>query len=256
MIELKKEQLHIIVPICNKSKEVLIRSAMEGKMGRIFVSAPEEPSCCLVVTGDFAYLIGIPPNGKTGVDLREQLYDSCGHRFLVPENERWEAWLEENLDVPFRRVTRYALKQPEQGFEKETLQSYIKQIPKDYEIVKMDDQLYQEALEEEWSRDFCSNYRDCRHFMEEGLGYAAKKEGKLASGCAAYGISSNMMEIQVQTKKEHQRQKLALACSAAFLLDCMEHGICPNWDAANLQSVGLAEKLGYQFDEEYMVYQL
>lgn len=51
-------------------------------------------------------------------------------------------------------------------------------------------------------------------------------------------------------------QGLALACSAAFLLECLEKGIIPNWDAVNLQSVGLAEKLGYVYDREYQVYQL
>ena len=51
-------------------------------------------------------------------------------------------------------------------------------------------------------------------------------------------------------------QGLALACSAAFLLECLERNIIPNWDAANLKSVGLAEKLGYIYDQEYQVYQI
>ena len=65
-----------------------------------------------------------------------------------------------------------------------------------------------------------------------------------------------MMEIEVDTRKDCRRQGLALACSAAFLMECLEKGIVPNWDAANLQSVGLAEKLGYVYEKEYRVYQL
>ncbi|WP_136605587.1 GNAT family N-acetyltransferase [Paenibacillus dokdonensis] len=30
----------------------------------------------------------------------------------------------------------------------------------------------------------------------------------------------------------------------------------PNWDAANLESVSLAEKLGYQLEREYEVYSI
>ena len=65
-----------------------------------------------------------------------------------------------------------------------------------------------------------------------------------------------MMEVEVGTRKDYRRQGLALACSAAFLLECLDRGIYPNWDAANEQSVGLAEKLGYVFHREYQVYQL
>ncbi len=65
-----------------------------------------------------------------------------------------------------------------------------------------------------------------------------------------------MMEIQVATRREYCRQGLALACSAAFLLECLQKDIIPNWDATNQQSVDLAEKLGYMYEREYQVYQL
>ena len=64
------------------------------------------------------------------------------------------------------------------------------------------------------------------------------------------------MEIQVDTRKDFRRQGLALACSSAFVLECLEKKLIPNWDAANQQSVELAEKLGYMFEREYQVYQL
>lgn len=64
------------------------------------------------------------------------------------------------------------------------------------------------------------------------------------------------MEVQVKTKKEYRRQGLALGCSAAFLLECLEKDIIPNWEATNQQSVELALKLGYIYDREYQVYRL
>lgn len=36
----------------------------------------------------------------------------------------------------------------------------------------------------------------------------------------------------------------------------MERNIYPRWDAANLESVAIAEKLGYHFDKEYEVYSI
>ena len=52
------------------------------------------------------------------------------------------------------------------------------------------------------------------------------------------------------------RSGLALAAAASFILDCMDKGIYPNWDAGNLQSVELAKKLVYIFDKEYKVFQI
>lgn len=34
------------------------------------------------------------------------------------------------------------------------------------------------------------------------------------------------------------------------------HGLYPSWDAANRESVALAEKLSYHFDREYTAYQV
>ena len=60
------------------------------------------------------------------------------------------------------------------------------------------------------------------------------------------------MEIEVDTKEAHRRKGLALCCCANLILSCLEKGKYPSWDAANLQSVALAEKLGYHFDREYL----
>ena len=42
------------------------------------------------------------------------------------------------------------------------------------------------------------------------------------------------------------------------MADCLLYtsGLYPNWDAANKMSVGLAEKLGYHFSHEYVVYKV
>jgi hypothetical protein len=41
-----------------------------------------------------------------------------------------------------------------------------------------------------------------------------------------------------------------------MILEALDRGLSPSWDAANLWSVGLAEKLGYHFDHEYTTYEI
>ena len=42
--------------------------------------------------------------------------------------------------------------------------------------------------------------------------------------------------------------------AAALILSCLDDGLYPSWDAANMLSVRLAEKLGYEFSREYVCY--
>ncbi len=42
--------------------------------------------------------------------------------------------------------------------------------------------------------------------------------------------------------------------ASRLILLCLEKGLYPSWDAANLNSLGLARKLGYNYDSEYIIY--
>ncbi|MCI9500947.1 MAG: GNAT family N-acetyltransferase [Hungatella sp.] len=256
MIELGREKRQSIGTMCKASSEVLVRGAAEGTMGRVWVPGLENAPYCLIVAGDFAYIYGIPPKGARALELRSQIYESASQAFLYPSDERWAQWLEEQFAGQLRAVSRYALKKGEHRFDRKVLKGYVDRVPKGIRVKRVDERLYQLTLKEEWSRDLCANFENFTHFQAHGLGYGAMKGHKIVAGCWAYGASEGMMEVQVKTKKEYRRQGLALGCSAAFLLECLEKDIIPNWEATNQQSVELALKLGYIYDREYQVYRL
>ncbi len=256
MIELGKKKRESIQPICAGSRDVLLRGAMEGTIGRVWVPSLTGSSYCLVVVGDFAYLLGLPPKGEQALDLKGQIYESASQAFIYPQNEMWADWIEEQFAGQQRLVVRYALKKDEHHFDLDRLRGYVASVPKGVRLRRIDERLYHLAMKEEWSRDLCANFESVEDFMKYGFGYVALKGRELIAGCSCYGVSEGMMEIEVDTRRDWRRQGLALACSAAFLLECLEKGLVPNWDAVNLQSVGLAEKLGYVFEKEYQVYRL
>lgn len=64
------------------------------------------------------------------------------------------------------------------------------------------------------------------------------------------------IEIEIDTKEEYQRKGLAYICGAKLILECLERGWYPSWDAQNKWSVALTEKLGYHFDYEYEAYEI
>ena len=79
-------------------------------------------------------------------------------------------------------------------------------------------------------------------------------KGEVVCGASSYSIYDNGIEIEVATDHNYRRKGLATIVSAALILDCLEKGIYPNWDAANTTSAKLAEKLGYVFDKAYDTY--
>ncbi len=75
-------------------------------------------------------------------------------------------------------------------------------------------------------------------------------------GATPYTRYKEGIEIEVDTVEEERRNGLATAVSAALILQCLDEGLYPSWDAQNMNSVHLAEKLGYEFDHEYTAYEV
>lgn len=82
------------------------------------------------------------------------------------------------------------------------------------------------------------------------------KNGRIVSGASSYTRYKEGIEIEVDTVSEERRKGFATIVSAALILQCLEEGLYPSWDAQNMLSVHLAEKLGYEFDHEYTVYEV
>lgn len=64
------------------------------------------------------------------------------------------------------------------------------------------------------------------------------------------------IEVEIDTREDHRRKGLAYICGAGLILECVSRGLYPSWDAQNLWSVALAEKLGYHFDHAYTAYEI
>ena len=121
MIELGAMKRDSIVKLCEDSRISLVRAAAEGK-GRAFVPTLESPSCCLVLTGGFSYLVGMPPRGAASLDLYHVLAKECGDTSILAEDVRWDEWIETKFSGRFRTVSRYLLRAPEEGFDFEALE--------------------------------------------------------------------------------------------------------------------------------------
>ena len=82
------------------------------------------------------------------------------------------------------------------------------------------------------------------------------KGNEPVSGASSYTSYKGGIEIEIDTKAEYRKKGLARICGAKLILECLKRGWYPSWDAQNLKSAALAEKLGYHFEHEYTAYEV
>ena len=173
---------------------------------------------------------------------------------MVPQNKEWEACIEECFPDA-KKVTRYAIKKDTQ-FDKDYLRSIVMELPEGYELKEIDERIYDMCLPDPVTRDFVSAFGSKEKYLEIGRGMVILKSDRIVAGASSYTRYKEGIEIEVDTVEEERRKGLAQVVCAALILRCLEEGLYPSWDAQNMNSVHLAEKLGYEFDHEYTAYEV
>ena len=251
MIALQPHQMSMIADWYADSDETLILSCLQGYMGKAWVDALPEPKSAIVVTGDLCFPAGVP-----SVCILTEMAAVFADRqlFVVPGTPQWEAPIEQVYAGRFDRFMRYAIRKEPGVFNREKLQAYVDALPVGYSLCRIGSEEYQLVLQNPWSRDFVSLYADEADYLANGLGWVVLHDGEIVSGASSYSSYRGGIEIQIDTRFDHRRKGLARVCGARLILDCLDHGLYPSWDAANRESVALSEQLGYHFSHEYVTY--
>jgi hypothetical protein len=227
--------------------ETLIWSCLQKVMGKIYVTDLEKPRSALAFVGCFAFYGGKP-------DRELVMHKPAGFVIMTPQNEAWASLIEE-CRPSARKETRFAIRK-DTRFDILTLKKMVETIPEGYELQRIDAEIYDQCLLNPLTCDFVSCFESKEQYLELGRGMVLLKNGRIVSGASSYTRYKEGIEIEVDTVSEERRKGLATIVSAALILLCLEEGLYPSWDAQNMFSVHLAEKLGYEFDHEYTVYEV
>jgi GNAT superfamily N-acetyltransferase len=245
-----KEMPHISSLFQNWN-ETMIWSCLQGYMGNAYVSDSMNPSAAQVVVGDFCFFAGLPDRNlvhhiPTGFPSKEIL--------MIPQSEEWSTLIEQVWNSDAVKIKRCAIKKEPDVFDRVTLQSYIDILPQEYILRMIDEEIYNQIMAEDWFRDLCSVFAGSEDYQRNGLGVAVLHNGIPVAGASSYTVYDKGIEIEIDTQPAYRRKGLALACGAKLILECLNRGLYPSWDAHDMRSVALAEKLGYHFDKEYTAY--
>lgn len=228
-------------------QETLIYSCLQKVMGKIFVTDPDEPKAAFAFVGCFGFFAGEPDRELVGSK-------PDGFAILIPQNEAWESLIEE-VYPDANKVKRYAIRKDTQ-FDTTALQKNLRLLPDGYELKEIDTELYDKCLKNPMAVDFVSSFESKEKFLQDGRGMVIVKNGEIVSGASSYTRYKEGIEIEVDTAESERRKGLALIVCSALILRCLDEGLYPSWDAQNMGSVHLSEKLGYEFDHEYVAYEV
>ena len=173
---------------------------------------------------------------------------------MVPQTEAWSERIEACRGG--KRIVRYAIKKEPDVFDREKLRKMAENLPEGCRLLPIDEKIFRYARETGWCRDWVDSYPDYETYRRLGFGFVLEVNGEIAAGVSAYTVYREGVEIEIDTHPDHRRKGYATICAARMILEARDRGLYPSWDAANLWSVGLAEKLGYHFDHEYTTYEI
>lgn len=243
----------IAAPLFAGWGETMIWSCLQGVMGHVYGDSETAPSSAMALLGDFCFLAGRPAE-----ELVSYKPPWCRQEFLImiPQSEAWAGLVEGCYGERAVRVTRYAMRKEPEVFDRERLKSAVETLPKGYALEMLDEPLFHRCRELEWCKDWVAQYEDFAGYQKHGLGVAVIKDGEPVSGASSYSGYLGGIEIQIDTREDHRRRGLAFASGAKLILECLKRGWYPGWDAQNMGSARLAQKLGYHVSHAYTAYEI
>lgn len=239
-----------VAPLFYGVEDSLIQSFLQGYAGYGWCDDLTHPRCAIIVNRDFMFFGG-DPSSENAQKMAEVVPSGLSKYQIIPCEDGWLPLLEKAHEAHCRRVTRYAMARDKSGFDKERLRQWTRALPAECVLLGMDEELYEQAKAQDWSKDLCTAFDTAEEFVEKGIGFCVLKGDDIIAGAASMGVFDEGIEVEIVTREDHRRQGLALACAAALVLNTLSQGKFPCWDAANENSLALAQKLGYKLAKEY-----
>lgn len=231
----------------NPRVDYSIDCLIEGQMGQAFVDDPDTPTAYRASIGPFWYFAG--DAGSAGG--RALLAEWPPYHLLMPSPPDWAAAARETFGERLVSFPRYSFSAS--ALSEEHLTRVIDASPQRDRVIAVDDALLDRIARTDSYVDL-ADFDSPADFLARGLGFVALDGERMMGAAYSSLVCSRGIEVSLYVDEPYRRQGLATALAGRLLLACVRQGRRPNWDAANLESCALAEKLGYVATGTYEAY--
>lgn len=136
------------------------------------------------------------------------------------------------------------------------LESFINDFPAEYQILEINKELYEKALNDKYLAQFVHGFSNAEDFLNNGLGYFVLFHEEIVGGIASCARYKENVEVQIAIHPAHRGKHLACSIGARFVLECQKRKLYPWWDCANPTSEHIAKRLGYFLKQENCTYKM
>lgn len=259
MIHVKKDERIAMAPLFEGLEDSMVITYLQGFMGDGYIDRFPNPQVGLIISAEYCFFGGdsMLPEAK---ELAESLFEVTPlDQMVAIYPEKQTGWFDLLMSIEKDHpvsMPRFGIVQRDYEFDHKRLTAIVENLPEGLTLVPFDAELYRQAMSEHWSMAFCEAFASEEDYLTNGFGYAVTDNGKLVSGASTMTVYDGGTETQVATRDGYQGRGLALACAAAFIMECDRRGMRPCWDAANEASLHMAQKLGYEYRGLYMTVEL
>ena len=254
--ELIGESGHSIFPACVCNGD---------NPGWIFADDPENPTSAFVHMKKLGgTLVGNSDNDEFNRSLKENLESQViaklikdGEEFfsVSGSDSSWETVIEsimESKDYDIEEVRRYRFKEVKDSLSK---------LNGGYEIKEITTEILNDGSIKNidlLTNDIKTWWDTLNKFFDIGCGFLVLKNNELCGWSYSVCIVDSRVEIYIETVEKHRNQGLGTALAGRFIQYCIENNLQPEWEAllAFEHSMKIAEKVGFDFDYDYKVYEV
>jgi len=230
-------------------EDPLLRSLYFGYNGSLYVGFDEQgnKACILADIGHTFYYYG-DAHAKDAEYLINKVEDYAE----IHANKDWQDRIKKIYKDKISMHTRYDMDASK--LDQNHLKSLANMFEGELIYQEIDQALYTKLKNMSWTSSMVENFKDVDDFEKNGYGIVLlDKSGKILSGTSSFVRYEEGFEIEIATHKDERRKGYALSTAAYFILQVLKRGYTVHWDAANLGSKLLAEKLGFTLKEVYEV---
>ena len=133
------------------------------------------------------------------------------------------------------------------------LDSILNNVPDSCIVREMDADLHRQSL---WYADRLQLHGSIERILEKEIAFALLLNGVLVSEASAGQVANGVLNMGTITHEAHRSKGYSTYISAYCIRECEKRGWQTYWNCntANLPSVAIARKLGYQSEREYRLF--
>ena len=230
-------------------KKNMVLYGLKSQIGTVYRNSDGTTSFYDI--GNFLYLAG-ELNSRFWEDFVRQY--GLDYKIIISEDTKWQDFLHQQVGLI--SFTRYSFKD-KANFQVEFLNDLVSQLEKGYNIVPIDNRIYNCLSEEEWSQDLQGDFESYQDFaLKGGFGFVILKNNEVIAGISSGLVYREAVEVEVATRPNEQGNGFTKKLGAAMILESLNRDMFPLWDAHNEASKKVAEFLGYELVEPYEAFEL